>query len=259
MLYINKKPWQLGSLRPSSEKDYYKRREAIKILGNILGLGIIGTAFIPACVSKENKDLSEQGKQNNFSFEGMEKLYPAKANTRYILDESLTSEYHATHHNNFYEFINPNGRSIYDVHKYVGPFDNQDWKIVVKGKAHKTGTYFLEDMMKKLQLEERIYRFRCVERWSMVVPWTGFSLQSMIKLFEPQNTAKYVVFETANNREQMIGVRTQGWYPWAYKEGLRMDEAMNELSFMATGIYGKPLPKQNGAPVRLVVPWKYGL
>jgi len=113
-------------------------------------------------------------------------------------------------------------------------------------------------MIKKIGLEERTYRFRCVEAWSMAVPWSGFSLASLIKFLEPDSKAKYVRMISYADAEQMPGVKHQDWYDWPYYEGLSMEEAMNELSFMATGIYGKPLPKQNGAPMRLVVPWKYG-
>jgi len=128
---------------------------------------------------------------------------------------------------------------------------------VIDGEVNKPGRYQLEDILKPHTLEERIYRLRCVERWSMVVPWIGFSLADLIKRFEPTSKAKYVQFTTLYRPTEMIG-QQRGVLGWPYVEGLRMDEAMNPLTMLATGLYGKDMPKQNGAPIRLVVPWKYG-
>ena len=140
----------------------------------------------------------------------------------------------------------------------MSDFDTSEWRFDVSGLANKTGTYFLEEMIKAFGLEERTYRFRCVERWSMAVPWTGFPLRKLIDYFKPQSGAKYIKMTSFADKQVMPGVRNLSHYPWPYVEGLRIDEARNELAFIATGIYGKPLPKQNGAPMRLVVPWKYG-
>ena len=130
------------------------------------------------------------------------------------------------------------------------------WKDAVKGLVHNPKTYEIDDVL-KFELEERIYRLRCVEAWSMVIPWQGFPLASLIKEVEPMGSAKFVRFETLYDPDQMPGQKS-AWYSWPYVEGLRMDEAMNDLTLLATGIYGKELLPQNGAPVRLVVPWKYG-
>jgi len=173
--------------------------------------------------------------------------------TAYGKNEKLTSFEDATSYNNFYEF----GTGKKDPAQNARQFKTQPWSIIVEGEANKTGTYHLEDILKAAQMEERIYRFRCVEAWSMVVPWVGFSLAEMLKRFEPTSKAKYVEFETLFDPKQMPGQRRRV-LDWPYRDGLRMDEAMNPLCFMATGIYGRNMPNQNGAPIRLVVPWKYG-
>jgi sulfoxide reductase catalytic subunit YedY len=129
--------------------------------------------------------------------------------------------------------------------------------VEVSGLVKNPKTFGIEDLLKNFQQEERIYRLRCVEAWSMVIPWTGFSLASLLKMVEPTSDAKYVRFETVFRPEEMPGLKNRS-YPWPYQEGLRLDEAMNELAFLATGMYGEPNVPQNGAPIRLVVPWKYG-
>jgi len=170
-----------------------------------------------------------------------------------IKNEEITAKKYAETYNNFYEFsTNKDGPA-----ELAHTLKTEPWKVEISGHAKKTGVFDLEDILKKQTLEERIYRFRCVEAWSMVIPWLGFTLADLIKQFEPTSKAKYVYFETLNDRNQMAG-QYRNTIPWPYREGLRMDEAMNELSFMAVGMYGNKLPNQNGAPLRLVVPWKYG-
>lgn len=154
---------------------------------------------------------------------------------------------------NYYEF----GTRKDDPSKYAHMLTTEPWSVKIDGMVDKPGDYAFEDIMSKMTVEERIYRFRCVEAWSMVVPWNGFELADLLELAGVQSDAKYVAFETVNRPEEMPGMR----YPvldWPYVEGLRMDEAMHPLTIMATGIYGKDIPNQNGAPLRLVVPWKYG-
>jgi methionine sulfoxide reductase catalytic subunit len=158
-----------------------------------------------------------------------------------------------TTYNNFYEF----GTDKSDPARYAGRMKTDPWSIKIEGETTAPGTYALKDVVDFTKLEERIYRLRCVEAWSMVIPWVGVPLSSVIAKFKPTSKAKYVQFITHLDRSVMPGVR----FPvlqWPYSEGLRMDEAMNELTFLAVGVYGKALPQQNGAPVRLVVPWKYG-
>ncbi len=161
----------------------------------------------------------------------------------------------ATRYNNFYEF----GTDKSDPAKYAQSFKTEPWKIEVSGLANKTGQFDLEAIIRNLALEERITRFRCVEAWSMVLPFIGVPLHKVLKQFDPQGDAKYVAFETLVDPEQMPGQRNRfSSIDWPFVEGLRMDEAMHDLAFLAVGMYGQALPPQNGAPVRLVVPWKYG-
>jgi len=167
--------------------------------------------------------------------------------------EPLTTERDATTYNNFYEF----GTGKADPAKNAQTLRPSPWMVVVGGEAEVTGVFPLEDFLRPHAVQERIYRLRCVEGWSMVLPWEGVPLGEVLARFRPTSKAKYVAFTTLAERDQMPGLR---WpvLDWPYREGLRMDEAMHPLSLLATGLYGKPLPNQNGAPLRLVVPWKYG-
>ncbi len=169
------------------------------------------------------------------------------------LDEELTPEDDATSYNNFYEF----GTGKSDPSKRATKFNTDDWKISVGGACEKPGTYSLEDLIKPFDIEERIYRLRCVEAWSMVIPWLGVPLASIIKSLQPTSKAKYVAFKTLLDPSQMPG-QNRSVLQWPYREGLRIDEATNPLALFAVGMYGKTMPNQNGAPVRLVLPWKYG-
>lgn len=158
-----------------------------------------------------------------------------------------------TSYNNYYEF----GTGKDDPARHAGQLTVKPWSVVIDGLVEKPGTYDLEDILNQMTNEERIYRFRCVEAWSMVVPWNGFELADLLEMAGVKSRAKYVAFETLHRPEEMPGTR----YPvldWPYVEGLRLDEAVNPLTLMATGIYGRDIPNQNGAPIRLVVPWKYG-
>lgn len=158
-----------------------------------------------------------------------------------------------TNYNNFYEF----GWDKSDPRKYAGKLTVDPWSIEIGGMVDRPGTYPLDDILKPVTLEERIYRFRCVEAWAMVIPWIGFELGALLNRVGVQPSAKYVAFETLYRPEEMPGQRAGG-VDWPYREGLRLDEAMNPLTILATGLYGEEMPKQNGAPIRLVVPWKYG-
>ena len=158
-----------------------------------------------------------------------------------------------TSYNNYYEF----GTDKEDPKANSGAFKPKPWSVKVDGLCKKGGDYALDDLIKPYKVEDRTYRLRCVEAWSMVIPWQGIPLGYMIKRFEPQASAKYVAFTTVMRPSEMPGQR-EAILPWPYIEGLRMDEAMNPLTILATGVYGKPLPNQNGAPIRLIVPWKYG-
>ena len=172
-----------------------------------------------------------------------------------VKDEAITPFKDATHYNNFYEFGTDKG----DPAANAGALKTEPWSVVVDGEVGKPGRYALEDFMKPYQLEERIYRLRCVEAWSMVIPWIGFPISALLKEVEPTSKAKYIRFETLQDPKSMPGQRSGfALIDWPYVEGLRLDEAMNPLAILAVGMYGRELPNQNGAPLRLVVPWKYG-
>jgi sulfoxide reductase catalytic subunit YedY len=181
---------------------------------------------------------------------------PARAQaaaSRFSTDEPPTSLEDITSYNNFYEF----GTGKEDPARYAGALTTDPWSIVIDGLVDKPGTYDIADVMKDQPLEERIYRFRCVEAWSMIVPWVGFELAGLLNRVGVQPSAKFVAFETLVRPEEMPGVSSP-FIEWPYREGLRLDEAMHPLTILATGLYGEPMPNQNGAPIRLVVPWKYG-
>ena len=170
-------------------------------------------------------------------------------------NEMLTPFQDVTHYNNFYEF----GTDKSDPAEHAGAMKTAPWSVAIEGEVEKPGIYALEDLLRGVDLEERIYRLRCVEAWSMVVPWIGFPLAALLKQFNPTSRAKYVAFTTLHAPEQMRGQRSRtGLIDWPYIEGLRMDEAMHPLTILSVGLYGRVLPNQNGAPIRLVVPWKYG-
>lgn len=177
----------------------------------------------------------------------------AQAKTGFTTNEKLTEYKDATTYNNFYEF----GTDKSDPAKYSHTLITSPWSVVIDGACEKPGIYNLEDLLKPHDIQERIYRLRCVEGWSMVLPWQGIELGQLLKRFQPTSKAKYVRFETLKDSKQMPGLR-RNVLDWPYVEGLRMDEAMHPLTILGTGLYGKDLLNQNGAPLRLVVPWKYG-
>lgn len=178
---------------------------------------------------------------------------PAQARSGFRTAEELTRLEDVTSYNNFYEF----GTDKTDPSKAAKTLKLSPWTVKVGGECEKPGSLSLDELLKGIASEERIYRLRCVEGWSMVIPWTGVPLGEVLKRFAPTSKAKYVAFTTLADPQQMPGVRYRS-INWPYREGLRIDEAMHPLTLLATGLYGKPLPQQNGAPLRLVVPWKYG-
>jgi sulfoxide reductase catalytic subunit YedY len=169
------------------------------------------------------------------------------------LGNAVNSFEDITNYNNYYEFSTDKGA----VASLAKDFKTQPWAVEVSGLIKKPRTFGVEDLLRLFPAEERIYRLRCVEAWSMVIPWEGFTLASLLKAVEPTSAAKYVRFEKIFDPKQMQG-QGSPTYPWPYQEGLRLDEAMNNLAILATGLYGEPLPPQDGGPIRLVVPWKYG-
>ena len=232
MLIKTPKGWEIPEREATPESVYWNRRQLLKAAGLLRMEGLLAAAV-------DSKS-----------------PYPAKRNPEFEKnDRPITEEWAATGYNNFYEF-DPNDKEA--VKNKVGKFVTSPWQIEVGGLCAKPQTLDLDDLVKKMPLEERVYRHRCVERWAMIVPWTGFAFTEMIKLAEPKPEAKYVRFVTVKRPDQMPGIKQAGWYHWPYFEGLRMDEAQNPLAMVVTGLYGKPIHKQNGAPVRMVVPWKYG-
>jgi len=181
---------------------------------------------------------------------------PEQARSGFRTTEELTRYEDVTSYNNFYEFGTGKG----DPSRAPRTLRVKPWSVAVGGNCAKPGVLSLDDLLKGIAPEERVYRLRCVEGWSMVIPWLGVPLASVLKRFEPTSKAKYVAFTTLNDPKQMPGMGGSGFLTlrWPYREGLRIDEAMHPLAFLVMGLYGKPLPQQNGAPLRLVVPWKYG-
>ncbi len=172
---------------------------------------------------------------------------------QYLVDEPQTPWRDVTTYNNFYEL----GTDKSDPAQNAGSLRPRPWTVAVEGECAKPGRVDIDELLRTFPLEERVYRFRCVEAWSMVIPWVGFPLSAFLKRFEPTSRAKYVAFTTLHDPEQLPGQR-RAILPWPYVEGLRLDEALHPLTLLAVGLYGKVLPNQNGAPLRLVVPWKYG-
>ncbi len=177
----------------------------------------------------------------------------ATRNKAFTVNDTLTGFEKVTSYNNFYEF----GTDKEDPAQNAGTLKTRPWTVSIEGEVHKPRTFDIESLLKLAPLEERIYRLRCVEAWSMVIPWIGYPLSALIKQVEPKTSARFVEFTTLNDPEQMPGVR-RAVLEWPYREGLRMDEAMHPLTLLTMGLYGQVLPPQSGAPIRIVVPWKYG-
>jgi len=230
----------------TEEAVFMNRRELLRAGTTAL----VGTA-LAGCPAADEADAAPEAGAGDAALRTLENVRPAPA--RFRVDEELTSFSDATTYNNFYEF----GTGKRDPARNAHSLRPAPWSVVVDGEVGKPGRIGVEDLIEPAQLEERIYRFRCVEAWSMVIPWVGIPLGDVLKRFEPTSNARYVSFETLVDPEQMPGQRRRV-IDWPYREGLRMDEAMHPLSILAVGLYGRVLPNQNGAPIRLVVPWKYG-
>jgi sulfoxide reductase catalytic subunit YedY len=222
------------SFEITSPSLYFSRRDFLKSAGVLAG-----SAFLASC-SPNGTDVIESDATT----------FPVKTDE---FGDPTNSFEDITHYNNFYEF----SENKEAVSKLSKDFKSHPWTVDVYGLVNKPQKFAVEDLLKKFQQEERVYRLRCVEAWSMVIPWLGFSLASLLKEVEPTSAAKYVRFETLMDAEQFPREGSH-LYPWPYQEGLRIDEAMHDLTILATGLYGHPMPNSNGAPLRLVVPWKYG-
>ena len=210
---------------------------------NILRAAAVGVALSPG-MSLANREVPSPLRYK-----------PVDTAAPFSVSEDPTPYDAITSYNNFYEF----GTEKSDPARYAREMNTAPWEVKVGGLVNKPGKIYLEDLFSGFDLEERIYRFRCVEAWSMVVPWVGFPLSKLLKKFEPKSEGRFVEFKTVYRPAEMRGTRSfTSTIDWPYREGLRMDEAMHPLTLMAVGLYGKTLPNQNGAPLRLVVPWKYG-
>jgi len=230
-----KKPSDIKSSEITDQKHYKDRRKFIQT-----GLGLTGAAMVPGLWLPAEVQAAR------------EKLAKVKK-SKFSTNAKTTPYKDVTTYNNFYEF----GTGKSDPAKNAHTLQTKPWTLTIEGEVGKPGQYHLEDIIKDSVLEERIYRFRCVEAWSMVIPWVGISLADVIKRFEPSSRAKYVEFTTLYDPKQMPGQK-RSVLDWPYVEALRIDEAMNPLSILAVGLYGEVLPNQSGAPLRLMVPWKYG-
>ncbi|WDY58726.1 protein-methionine-sulfoxide reductase catalytic subunit MsrP [Pseudomonas sp. PSKL.D1] len=224
---------------------------------NLLGASLVGLAVgaLPRLGHAGEASRYADVEAGNAAPWFSEKLAGTQWQAVTVRDEAITPFKDATHYNNFYEFGPDKG----DPAANAGSLKTEPWTVVVDGEVGKPGRYALEEFVKPYGLEERIYRLRCVEAWSMVIPWLGFPLAQVLKHVEPTSKARYVRFETLQDPQHMPGQRSGfALIDWPYIEGLRIDEAMNPLAILAVGMYGRELPNQNGAPLRLVVPWKYG-
>jgi methionine sulfoxide reductase catalytic subunit len=226
--------WKLKESEVTDEKLYLSRRQFMRD-GGCFALA----AYLPALAWS--------------SAEQMQRRLTG-APTTHPLDEALNSWDEITNYNNFYEL----GTGKSDPARLASHLQPFPWAVEISGECESTGRIDLDDLIADLPIEERIYRLRCVEGWSMVIPWSGFQLSGLIDRLRPTSRAKYVAFETLYDADNPLPGQRSRVLDWPYREGLRIDEAMHPLSFVALGLYGKPLPNQNGAPMRLVVPWKYG-
>ena len=230
MLIRSRKSWEIAGLQATPEQAFLNRRS---LLG--AGAALIGAHSLPAFAAEEDPSAA---------------LYPAKRNPAYTLDRPLTDEAANASYNNFYEYST-------DKKLNADKLITRPWTVKIDGLVEKPQELAIDDRIKSMPLEERLYRHRCVETWSMTIPWTGFALKALVAAAKPTSAAKFIRFETFHNPKMAPGQKMP-FYPWPYVEGLTMAEAMNDLAFMATGAYGHSLAKVHGAPLRLALPWKYG-
>ncbi|QFT30887.1 Sulfoxide reductase catalytic subunit YedY precursor [Labrenzia sp. THAF82] len=236
MNILKKRSWAIPEREATPEHVFLNRRQ---ILAGLAGSGaLLGTGLgLRPAFAEEDPSAG---------------LYPVKRNPAFTLDRDLTDEEDASTYNNFYEF-----GSHKQIWQAAQELQIRPWTVTLDGLVDNPQIVDIDKLLSQMPLEERLYRHRCVEAWSMAVPWSGFELSELVKLASPKSNAKYLRFETFLDPSVASGQK-QSWYPWPYVEGLTLEEATNELAFMATGVYGKPLANQFGAPIRLVTPWKYG-
>jgi sulfoxide reductase catalytic subunit YedY len=241
MLIKRRRGWELPERAATPEQLFHERRRLIQ-----------GLAAGPILLAGATRPWRPAAAEDGDPSAG---LYPVARNPRYRLDERLprlSDERLVTTYNNFYEF-----GSHKQISQAAQALELRPWTVTLDGMVEKEQTLDVDDLLGRMPLEERVYRLRCVEAWSMAIPWSGFPLKALVDLARPLGSATYVRMETFLDPDMASGQK-QFWYPWPYVEGLTIAEATHELAFVATGLYGKPVPRQNGAPLRLALPWKYG-
>jgi sulfoxide reductase catalytic subunit YedY len=238
MHVIRKRGWEIPERLATSESVYLNRREILKASGFSLMSGLAATALSGRAVAQTQADSTAD-------------LYPAPRNSKYTIDRPITPEAINTNYNNFYEFGTQKS-----VASAAEALVTHPWEVRIDGLVEEEMAMDVDELIHRMALEERLYRHRCVEAWSMTVPWTGFPLAKLVDMAKPTSGAKYLKMETFYDPAMASGQNS--FYPWPYVEGVTMAEATNELAFMVTGAYGKPVAKSMGAPLRLHLPWKYG-
>ncbi|KMP11718.1 oxidoreductase [Candidatus Nitromaritima sp. SCGC AAA799-A02] len=248
------KIWRIPEREITLETDYHSRRHFLKLMGFAAG-GIAGALYSSPAMAESI--ISKMGKlfQSPSAGRKFDPIPNLERNKDYTVNRAITQEAVALKYNNFYEFTSVKDK----VWTLIDRFETRPWEVEVAGLVENPAVYDIDDLIRSLPMEERVYRHRCVETWAMVAPWNGFPMKALIDKVKPTSKAKYIKFVSFLNPEIAPGQKNASYrQPWPYTEGLSMKEAMNELTFLATGIYGHTLPPQHGAPVRLVVPWKYG-
>jgi sulfoxide reductase catalytic subunit YedY len=238
MHVIRRRGWEIPERLATPEAAFLNRRA---FLGTAAGAAVLALGAGTASAQRVT-DIPDPTKD----------LYPAKRNEKYVLDRPLTDEKINGSYNNFYEYGTAKNITAAAQQLRIRP-----WTVKIDGLVETPFDIGIDDLIRKMSIEERLYRHRCVEAWSMTIPWSGFPFAKLVELAKPASAAKYVRMETFNDPQMAPGMRVP-YYPWPYVEGLTMAEATNELTFLVTGTYGKPIAKQHGAPLRLAVPWKYG-
>jgi sulfoxide reductase catalytic subunit YedY len=256
MFIRKRKPWDLVGGQETPEPVAMNRRKWLRLAGAGVGAGALGVGAYAAWKGLQGSDEQVVGASTQAVDweQRLAQYFPASLDPRFSYGRAETDRAEAARYTNFYEFS-----SFKWTWRYIDDFRPYPWQLSVGGLCHRPRTFQLDDLMREFsaELAERQYRHRCVERWAMAIPWTGIPLASLLQAAEPQATATHVRFVSFQRPEEAPHQRSDE-YPWPYTEGLTLGEAMNELTLLATGMYGRPLLKQHGAPVRLVVPWKYG-
>ena len=241
MLIKRKRGWEMPEREATPEAVYNDRRRLLKAMGlGAIGVGMGPLASLAQAATAAPAEDPSAG------------LYPMKHNDRFTLDRPVTDEKIVEHYNNFYEF-----GSQKEIYEEAQALPIRPWTVTIDGMVEKPITIAIDDLLKQMPLEERVMRHRCVEAWSIAVPWSGFPMKALVDFAKPLGSAKYVQTASFNDSKVASGQKAF-WYPWPYIEGVTIEEATNELAFMVTGAYGKPLAKQNGSPLRMELAWKYG-